>query len=405
MNQLKNIIYLAWLVLGTLWCGQALAASSDAPYKIVVFAPQLDTYLVENDFSRLFQANLEEHWQDKSVELRSLPANGLHDPGVITKTLEELASDPLIRAVVASECPVGSIDGFARLRTRRPDILLIAMDPHEDLVMMSKVATLTLALNHQARGFFYPALAQRMGARSLIYFSFPRYLKIPDLARQHRIFQSVTRDMNMILVNDLTGPDPADPGVSPADIEKYLEYKMDRYLQQYGPDTAFVATSTSYTEALVPLAMRKGGNVLEAIMPSLLLGFPVALDIEENALALFGHWRKLLAVEDEKIMSMDLPGNYATWVYPYPQTAVLAITEIVISAIEEQTDIYDLQRLDATLEKYSPGVKWLVSLVADNEKESAFAQAVLLLQDTYWFGHGFQGFPLQKIPSRYLRMK
>lgn len=393
MNRPRNTLYLLSFLLAAaaLWGGPTLAADR-APYKIIVYAPRFDLYSAGNDFYELFRTDLEKHWRGQSVELRFPPGNGLNDPEAISRELEKLADDPLIRAVVAGECPTGSIDGFARLRAKRPDIFVIAIDPHEDMELMAKVATFTLGLNHQARGFLYPTMAQRMGSRSLVYFSIPRYMDIPYFARQHRIMKAVTKNMGMILVSDFSGPDPSDPGVSRADIKQYLGRRVKRYLNQYGRETAFVTNSTAYVDTLIPIVMRQGGNVLEAVQPSLLLGYPEALDLREEARLLFGHWTKLLALEDEKIMTLNPLGHYAVWTYPYPHTAMLAMVEIVIPVIENQADIYELIKINAALEKHSPGVKWLVSLVTGHEADAAIVQAVLLLQDTYWFGHGFQGF-------------
>ena len=377
----------------------------EPPYRIVVFAPQFEQYSEENDYARLFSEDLLKHWPKGRVVLRHFPETALDDPAAVSRLLLDLADDPALKAVVVGEAPAGCLDGLARLKARRPDLYLVVIDPHEELDKMARVATLTLSLNHVARGYLYPILAQRMGARSLVFFSFPRHMELPEFGRLHRVMAQASRDLGLILVSDLGGPDPRSPEGARAALEAYLEKNVDRYLDQYGPDTAFVTTSTVHSDILVPMVLRKGGRVLSAVQSSLILGFPEALDLGDEARVLFGQWRRLLAVEDEKIMALNPPGQFAAWVYPYPHTAMLAMIDMAVRAVEDDGDIYDLTAINNALAKYSPGVKWSVSTKLDYQKDQLVPQALLLLQDSYWFGHGFQGFTRLNIPTKYYRIK
>ncbi len=406
MARLPNLTWLATLLVGvTLVFGRTLSAEEGREYRVAVFAPQVGVHSEKNDYARLFAEDLEKHWSRALVEPRYFPLENQGDPEAVSRTLVELAQDSNLRGVVLGEAPGGSVDGVARLRARRPDIFVIALDPHEDLVKMSRVATLTVALNHPARGVTYPTMAHRMGARSLVFFSFPRHQAMSHFSRQHRIISQVTRDLGMILVSDLHAPDPLANPDDRAAIEGYLEKAVDRYLRQYGENTAFMATSNTYGEILASLVRRKGGCALEAVQPSLVMGYPEALGLEREARELFGQWRKLLAVEDEKFMALDPPGKLSAWTYPYPHTAMLAMVDIVISAIDQKADIYDLKNVNAALEKYSPGAKWLVSPHTDYAADAVIPQVALVLQDTYWFAHGYQGFNRLNIPSKYYRIQ
>lgn len=417
--RVNRALVLLLLVLGFLLRPSMVLADETPPqapvYKVLVFAPQFSHYKEDNDYAPLFQADLEKRWPAGQVEMRFFPWEIMGYPADISRTLADLADDDLIRGLVIGEAPVGSIDGVARLRAKRPDIYVTVIDPHEKMERMAKVATLTLALNHPARGFLYPTLAHRMGARTLVYFSLPRYLSLPGFGQQYRIMTQVTEDLNMIMLSDLGGPDPLDQGYGIINLENYLEKAVRHYLDQYGPNTAFVATSAAYSGLLVPIVMREGGAMLPAVQPSLLLGYPEALDMVEETRALFGQWRKLLTAIDEKIMSMK-PGpddsgaapplrEFSTWTYPYPHTVMLAMVDLTVKAIEDQGDIYNRDNIDQALSKYSPGVKWQVATQMDYLNDRLVPQALLLLQDTYWFGHGYQGFTQLNIPSKYYRIR
>lgn len=406
-----GFIGLALLLIG----GPALAEDNSPPFRVLVFAPQFSHYSEDNDYSHLFKAELENQWPDHQVELRFFPRNILTDPSDVSRTLAELADDPLLRGVVLGEAPVGSIDGLARLRAKRPDIYVIVIDPHEKIERMAQVATLTLSLNHAARGFLYPTLAHRMGARTLVYFSFPRHLALPGFGQQYRVMSQVTLDLGMIMVSDIKGPDPLDPDCDLSTLEEYLTRAVRAYLDQYGPNTAFMTTSTTHSDLLVPIIMREGGAMLPAVQPSLLLGYPEALDMVEETFALFGRWRKMLAVIDEKIIARassapggpeaTAQGQFAAWTYPYPHTVMMALTDLTVAAIGEQSDIYNRNNIDQALGKYSPGIKWQVSTQMDYLNDRLLPQALFLIQDSYWFGHGYQGFTQMNIPAKYYRIK
>lgn len=409
------LIIFALLLAGPLLPGPARAEDDLPPFRVLVFAPQFSHYSENNTYSYLFKAELEKQWAGHQVELRSFPHSILTAPSDISRTLAELADDPLLRGVVLGEAPVGSINGLARLRAKRPDIYVIVIDPHEKIERMAQVATLTLSLNHTARGFLYPTLAHRMGARTLVYFSFPRHLALPGFGQQYRVMSQVTLDLQMIMVSDIKGPDPLDPACDLSTLEEYLTRAVRAYLDQYGPDTAFVTTSTTHSDLLVPIVMREGGAMLPAVQPSLLLGYPEALDMVEETRALFGQWRKLLGVMDEKIMARasqtGLPdtqpplGQFAAWTYPYPHTVMMAMTDLTVAAIAHQDDIYNRNNIDQALSRYSPGIKWQVSTQMDYLNDRLLPQALLLIQDTYWFGHGYQGFTQLNIPAKYYRIK
>ena len=403
----KGMLRLAVLLAIIVWAGlgrPALAAESGAPSRVVAFAPLTAHFTPDSEYFELFREDLESRWPGR-VEMRTF-LEEFQDPDNIHKirrTLETLADDPSVAAVVIGEAPVGSLEGIIRLRTKRPDVYVFVLDPHESLEQTGKAASLTVSLNQQARGFLYPTMAARMGADCLVYLSYPRSQDIPVLGRQYRVISAVTHDMNLLLASELNGPDPL--VASPSDLESYLTRTVDRYLEIYGENTAFMTTSSIYSEMLAPIIARKGGALLEPLQPSLLLGLPEALDLADESRDLFGYWRRLLTTQDEKYLENPPRGQFASWAYPYPHTAMLAVVDLAVGAVDEQTDIYDLKNVASALEKHSAGAKWQVTFHLDYANDNVTLQVILVLEDTYWFGHGYQGFTRLNIPSRYYRIR
>lgn len=380
-----------------------LWAAEPPPYKVVVYSTQYNHNYTDEEFNSLFKADLAKYWPEKIVQVQHFQSNFVGMEKQITADIEALADDPLVRGLVISEGLPGTLAGITALRVKRPDIFVVVIDPHEDLETTSRVATLTVTLNNAARGYIFPTMASRMGARTLVYFSIPRHQKISFIARQRRILSAVSRDMGMIMVSDLAAPDPT--LASREELHEYFEQAIDTYMERYGDNLAFIATSTVHNDILMPLVMEKGGNMLEAVQSSTLLGFPEALGLTQESKRLFGLWHDLLTLEDEKYLAMQPKGNFTVWTYPYPHTVVLSMVDIVVDALEYRADIYDLKGVSLALEKYSPGAKWLVSTIMNYESNTVMPQAVLVLQDSYWLGHGYQGFTRLNIPTKYYRIQ
>ncbi len=402
MQKAVSVIFLLFAIVAASAPARA-DAPQNPPYKVVVYAPHYNHDRTDQAYNILFKQELEKYWDKKLIELRHFQPNFLTSADQTSAEIAALADDPLVRGLVISEGLPGTLAGITGLRAKRPDIFVVVMDPHEDLETTTRVATLTVTVNNAARGYIFPTMASRMGARTLVYFSIPRHQKVSFIARQKRILSAVSHDMDITMVSDLNAPDPA---LAPRDeVRRYFEKAVDLYLELYGKNTAFIATSTVHNDVLIPIVMKKGGNMLEAVQSSTLLGFPEALGLAREARSLFGRWRELLTLEDEKYMEIKPDSGFTLWTYPYPHTAALSMVDIVVGALDERADIYDLKSVSRALEKYSPGAKWLVSIIMNYETNTVMPQAVLVLQDTYWLGHGYQGFTRLNIPAKYYRIQ
>ncbi len=396
----KSIIWLPLLVILSAFmaAAPALAQTADEPdHKIVVLAPQMRLY-IESEFAPHLKADLENRWPQHEVELRILAPETASQPQALKEYLAKLGQDKSLKALVLAESPVGSVEAFRSLKAQRPDLVLVALDPYEGVKSMSQAATLTLALNHQARGFLYPVMAQRLGAKALVFFGLPEHGEIPELKRQLRVMETVCQDLGLKLELDFNGPAAAD------ELQAYLAAQISRYLELHGPQTTFVSSSSSYAEFLPALALRLGGNVLEPSQASLMSGLPQALDLDAELSSTFGHWDTLLAQADEKFIALKSPTQILVWAAPYPQTALLAVVEMLISFFDRTADLSDFNALEKLLEKYSPTARWQVAPVGADLGENPISLAALLLQDSYRLGHGFQGLVRLKIPNRYYRL-
>jgi len=374
-----------------------------SPFNVVIFSPPLKHYEPESPYAEALLKTLGRQRWARRADLRYFPADALTNPLAVQRTLEAVAGDPKVKALILGGAPFGSLEGCARLRAKRPDILILVLDPADDPRQMNQVASLTVSLNHATRGYLMPTLALRSGARALISFSFPRHQDLYFFARQRHIMQQAAEDLGLTLIKADDGPDPLTAEKNA--VVNYVEKTLDHYREIYQGQVAFQATDEEVSELLISYAVRKGGLALDPIHPSLFLGIPESLNLVKPTFDLFGQWKRLLTLADERYIRLNPPGQISTWTYPYPWTAILALAEIAISALEKQTDLYDLKALTTTLEKHSPGEKWQVQMVIDHDLDLMVPQLVVVLADSYWFGHGYQGFTRLNLPSKYNRLK
>ncbi len=92
------------------------------------------------------------------------PDNFMSEMETTIGLLAGLADDPKMKAIVVNQAIPGTTDGFRRVREKRPDIILLAGQPHEDPAVVTSVADVAVAINNIARGYLLPLGAKQLGA-------------------------------------------------------------------------------------------------------------------------------------------------------------------------------------------------------------------------------------------------
>ena len=105
-----------------------------------------------------------------TVELGSERLNALNPAWAELMTL---AMEPSVRAIVISEAPQGTATLFSELKERRSDILLLAVMPEDDPLVIQAAADIVLDFDNVARAYSAALIADRMGFKSIISLSSP----------------------------------------------------------------------------------------------------------------------------------------------------------------------------------------------------------------------------------------
>ena len=273
------------------------------------------------------------------------PDNFMQEMETTITQITSLADDPKMKAIIMTEAVPGTVEAFRRVRDKRPDILLLANNPHEDPEMVADVSDLTIFPDSIARGYLIVKAAKEMGAKNFVHVSFPRHLSYEMMSRRRNIMKEAAKDLGMGFY-EVSAPDPvSDVGVAGA--QQYILEQVPNWLKQYGKDTAFFCTNDAHTEPLLKRIAEEGGYFVEADLPSPTMGYPGALGIKFSNDER-GNWPKILAKVEKAVVEKGASGRMGTWSYSYNFAGAQALADHVVKVIEEKEELLDF---DAVMEK------------------------------------------------------
>ena len=311
--------------------------------------------------------------------------------------LAGLADDPKMKIVVVNDAIPGTTEGFRRIRERRPDILLLAGEAHEDPGVITSVADLAVNTDNISRGYTIPLGAQKLGAKTFVHISFPRHMSYETLGRRRAIMEAVCKDLGITFVFE-TAPDPTtDVGVAGA--QQYILENVPAWIEKYGKDAAFFCTNNAHTEPLLNRIAALGGCFVEADLPSPLMGYPGALGIDFSKEK--GDWPAILKKLEQAVIEAGGGGRMGTWAYSYSYTQSAALGEFGKRIVEGKARLDSIKDLLDCYDKYTPGAKWNASYYTDAGTGVRNRKFGLVYQDTYVFDKGYLGLTSVEVPEKY----
>jgi hypothetical protein len=308
-----------------------------------------------------------------------------------------LADDPKMKVIVVNQAIPGTTEAFRRVKEKRPDILLLAGEPHEDPNVIGSVADLAVNADNVARGYLIIAAAKKMGADTFVHISFPRHMSYELLSRRRAIMEAACKDLGLKFVFE-TAPDPtSDVGVAGA--QQFILEKVPAWIDKYGKNTAFFCTNDAHTEPLLKQLLTYGGMFVEADLPSPLMGYPGALGIDLTAEA--GNFPAILKKVEQSVVDKGGAGRFGTWAFSYGFTVTAGLGEYAKNIIEGKAQKGSLDALYAALAVYTPGAKWNGGSYIDANTGVKAKNHLLVFMDTYIFGKGYLPTTQQKVADKY----
>ena len=329
------------------------------------------------------------------------PDNFMTEMETTISQIVGLADDPDMKAIVVNQAIPGTTEAFRRVREKRPDILLLAGEPHEDPLVIESAADLAINNDFVARGYLIIDTAQKLGVNTFVHISFPRHMSYETLARRRAIFEQACIDKGMKFVFE-TAPDPtSDVGVAGA--QQFILEKVPAWVEKYGKNTAFFCTNDAHTEPLLKQLLTYGGYFIEADLPSPLMGYPGALGIDLSAEQ--GDFPAILAKVEASVKAKGGAGRFGTWAYSYGYTTTAGLGEHALRVVRGESTLLSMADLMKAYNKYTPGAEWNGSFYTDASTGVRADNHILIYQDTYIMGKGYMHTPEVEVPEKYFLVK
>ncbi|MBO4266889.1 MAG: DUF3798 domain-containing protein [Lachnospiraceae bacterium] len=346
-----------------------------------------------------FQAK---YGEDK-VTLAIYPDNFTEELETTIQTIVNLSDDPDMKAIIVNQAIPGTTEAFRQIKERRPDILCIAGESHEDLPEIGSAADLVVNNDFVARGYLMIRTAHELGCDTFVHISFPRHLSYETMSRRVAIMKAACEEFGMKFEME-TAPDPTtDVGVPGA--QAYILEHVPEWVDKYGTNSAYFCTNDAHTEPLLKKLLECGGYFIEADLPSPLMGYPGALglDLTEEA----GDFEKILAKVESAVVEKGGAGRFGTWAYSYGYTVSAGLAEHARNVILGESDLTDIDDISKAYGVFSPGAEWNGSKYTNAETGVKADNTFLIYQDTYIMGDPgkYMGSTKVEVPEKYFTIK
>lgn len=319
----------------------------------------------------------------------------------IVKKIVALSKDPLVKAIIVNEAVAGTAEAFNKIRSRRPDILLLAADPQEPLGIIQEASDLVVSEDFISRGFTIPWVAKKMGAENLVYISFDRHLRLENVRVREEIMKKTCNDLGMNFYYK-EAPDPLG-FVGLAGLKDFINKKVPVWLGAYGEKTAFFCTSDAGAEPIISSLLKEHeGIFVESALPSPVTGYQRALLLDLSKTKSQKHLIQKVRLSIENNVALKRLG---TWYYSHSASLSIALGEYAKQVIDGTTKKGNLAALENIMREYMPETKIRTSVYIDEKTKKRAENHMLIYSDTYVFGQGFIYTTEQAIPPKYQYVK
>ena len=337
------------------------------------------------------------------VKLAIYPDNFTEELETTIQTIVNLSDDPEMKAIIVNQAIPGTTEAFRQIKERRPDILCIAGESHEDLPEIGSAADLVCNNDFVARGYLIIRTAHELGCDTFVHISFPRHMSYETMSRRVAVMKEACNEFGMEFVLE-TAPDPTtDVGVAGA--QAYVLEHVPEWVEKYGTNSAYFCTNDAHTEPLLKQLLEYGGYFIEADLPSPLMGYPGALglDLTEEA----GDFEKILAKVEEAVVEKGGEGRFGTWAFSYGYTVSAGLAQHAMNVIDGTSELADIDDIAKAYGVFSPGANWNGSNYTNVETGVKSDNVFLVYQDTYLMGNPghYMGSTEVEVPEKYFTIK
>ncbi|MCR4909312.1 MAG: DUF3798 domain-containing protein [Lachnospiraceae bacterium] len=341
----------------------------------------------------------QEKYGEDMVTLAIYPDNFTEELETTIQTIVNLSEDPKMKAIIVNQAVDGTTEAFRQIHEKRPDILCIAGEAYEDFSDIGSVADLVVNCDFVNRGYLMIRTAHELGCDTFVHISFPRHLSYETVSRRVAVMKEACEEFGMKFAME-EAPDPTTEVGVPGAQTFILEH-VPGWVEKYGKNSAYFCTNDAHTEPLIKKLLECGGYFIEADLPSPLMGYPGALDLDLTGEA--GDFEKILSKVEEAVVEKGGAGRFGTWAYSYGYTVSAGLAEHARNVILGKSELNSINDLSTAYGVFSPGALWNGSEYTDAETGVTMDNTFLIYQDTYIMddpGH-YMGTTKIEVPEKY----
>lgn len=375
------------------------ASEDDDSFRIGIVT---GSYSQSEDDRRGAEAFQKKYGKDM-VTLAIYPDNFTEEAEVTIGTIAGLAEDPKMKAIIVNQAVEGTTDAFRRIKEARPDILCIAGETFDEFDDIKEVADLVVNNDFVARGYLMIKTAHELGCDTFVHISFPRHLSYETYSRRVNIMKAACEEFGMEFTME-EAPDPTtEVGVPGA--QAFIKEHVPQWVKKYGKNSAYFCTNDAHTEPLIKGLMSEGGYFIEADLPSPLMGYPGALDLDFTGNS--GDFKKITEDVEKAVVSGGGAGRFGTWTSSYGFTNSAGLAEHARNVILGDSKINDLNDIISAYKIYSPETEWNGSNFTNASTGEVLDNIFLIYQDTYIFGDPghYMGIAKTEVPEKYFTIE
>ena len=404
MKKLITVLCVIAMLLSLTACGAATAdAPAEAEAEGNIHIGIVTGSVSQSEDDRRGAEAFQEKYGEENVILAIYPDNFTEELETTIQTIVNLADDPDMKAIVVNQSIPGTTEAFRQIKEKRPDILCIAGEAHEDLPEIGSAADLVTNNDFVARGYLIIRTAHELGCDTFVHISFPRHMAYETMSRRVAVMKAACEEFGMTFVQE-TAPDPtSDVGVAGA--QAYILENVPAWVEKYGTKAAYFCTNDAHTEPLLKQLLEYGGYFIEADLPSPLMGYPGALGIDLTAEA--GDFEKILAKVEKSICDAGGAGKFGTWAYSYGYITSAGLAQHAMNVIKGESELCDMDDIAKAYQEFSPKAAWNGSNYTNVETGVKSDNVFLVYQDTYIMGNPgqFMGATEVEVPEQYFTVK
>ena len=402
MKKILSLI-LALVMMLTVMAGLTVCASADEAGEENFHIGIVTGSVSQSEDDRRGAEAFQQKYGEDRVILAIYPDNFTEELETTIQTIVNLSDDPLMKAIIVNQAVPGTTEAFRQIKERRPDIICIAGESHEDLPEIGSAADLVCNNDFVARGYLMIRTAHELGCDTFVHISFPRHMSYETMSRRVAIMQEACKEFGMNFVLE-TAPDPTtDVGVPGA--QAYILEHAPEWIEKYGQNSAYFCTNDAHTEPLLKQLLTYGGYFIEADLPSPLMGYPGALGLDLTDAG--GDFEKILAAVEAAVVEKGGAGRFGTWAYSYGYTVSAGLAQHAYYVIKGESELDDIDDIAKAYQEFSPNAEWNGSNYTNVETGVKSENVFLVYQDTYIMGDPghYMGSTDIEVPEKYFTVK